>query len=126
MDEYKLAVAKARCNKDHLFFTRYFFKQRQGAKFMVNWHHRYMADELEKVITGETENLVINVPPGSSKTEMVVINFIARGLCINARSRFLHLSYSDDLALLNSQNAREIVTSDEYQALWPRKLAVDT
>jgi len=126
MDEFKLAAAKHKCQTNHLFFTRYFFKQRQGAKFMVNWHHEYMADELEKVITGETENLVINVPPGSSKTEECVINFIARGLAINPRARFLHLSYSDDLTLLNSQNAREIVTSDEYQALWPLKLAADT
>lgn len=126
MDEFKLAAAKHKCQKDHLFFTRFFFKQRQGSKFLVNWHHEYMADELEKIITGETENLVINVPPGSSKTEMFVINFISRGLAINHRSRFLHLSYSDDLAILNSQNAREIVTSDEYQALWPLKLKSDT
>lgn len=126
MDEFKLAAAKHKCQKSHLFFTRFFFKQRQGTKFIVNWHHEYMADELEKVITGETENLVINVPPGSSKTEMFVINFIARGLATNYRARFLHLSYSDDLALLNSQNAREIVTSDEYQSLWPLKMKSDT
>lgn len=126
MDEYKSAAAKAKCNQSHLFFTRYFFKQRQGEKFIINWHHHYLADELEKVLTGETENLVVNVPPGSSKTEMVVINFIARGLAINPKARFLHLSYSDDLALLNSQYAREIVTSEEYQHLWPMRLADHT
>lgn len=126
MDEFKLAAAKAKCTSSHLFFSRYFFKQRQGAKFIVNWHHHYLADELDKVLSGETENLVINVPPGSSKTETSVINFIARGLATNPRARFLHLSYSDDLALLNSQTAREILTSDEFQQLWPLELASDT
>lgn len=121
----ELHVARRRCSKGHLDFTRYFFKQRQAIKFRVNWHHILIARELEKVITGETENLVINVPPGSSKTEIFVINFIARGLAKNPRARFLHLSGSDSLALANSESARDIVTSDHYQAFWPLKIADD-
>lgn len=114
-----------KCEKNHLFFTRYFFKHRQNNKFKVNWHHHYIADELEKVIKGETKNIVINVPPGSSKTEMVVINFIARGLALNPRARFLHISYADDLALLNSQTAKDLVQSEEFQSLWNLKIAPD-
>lgn len=119
------AVARAKCEQDHLFFTRYFFKQRQGIKFRVNWHHRLISDTVQRVIDGELKNVVINVPPGSSKTELVAINLIARGLALNPRARFLHISYSDDLALLNSETAREIVQSEEFQALWPLTLADD-
>lgn len=119
------AVAKARCEQDHLFFTRYFFKHRQGIKFRVNWHHRLISDTVQRVIDGELKNVVINVPPGSSKTEVVAINLIARGLAINPRARFLHISYSDDLALLNSETAREIVQSEEFQELWPLAIADD-
>jgi predicted phage terminase large subunit-like protein len=57
---------------------------------------------------------------------LVVINFIAKGLALNPWSRFLHLSYSDDLALLNSSTAREIVRSDEFQELWSLKIADDS
>jgi len=85
-----------------------------------------MSDAIQRVIDGKTKCLVINVSPGSSKTEIVVINFIARGLALNPRSRFLHLSYSDDLALLNSSTARDIVLSDEYQRMWPLKIADDS
>lgn len=119
------AVLKAKCEQDHLFFSRYFFKHRQGIKFRVNWHHVLIADTVQRVIDGELKNVVINVPPGSSKTELVAINLIARGLAVNPRARFLHISYSDDLALLNSETAREIVGSDEYQALWPLAIADD-
>lgn len=125
-DAVDLAVAKKRCEESHLHFTRYFFKHRHGQRFIVNWHHKRICDEIERVISGETENLIINVAPGSSKTEIVVINLIARGLAKNPQSRFLHLSYADDLTLLNSQAAREIVASDEYQELWPLKIASDT
>lgn len=110
---------------DHLFFTQYFFKQRQGISFRVNWHHQLISDIIDEVIKGTKKNVVITVSPGSSKTELVVINFIARGLAVNPRARFLHLSGSDSLASLNSSTAREIVLSDEYQQYWPLKIADD-
>lgn len=84
-----------------------------------------MCDVIEKIILGELQNVVITVPPGSTKTESFVINFIARGLALNPRARFLHLSGSDSLASLNSAQAREIIRSDEYQLFWPLKIAED-
>lgn len=114
------------CEEDHLYFTRYFFKVRQSNLFRVNWHHKLMADELEKVRSGETKNLIINVAPGGTKTEMVIINFIARCLALNPWCRFLHLSYSDDLALLNSQASRDLIQLEEYQRFWPLRVAEDS
>jgi predicted phage terminase large subunit-like protein len=125
LDDIRRGVIKAECELDHLFFTRYFFKTRQSIKFIVNWHHHLIAEAIQRVIDGRCENLVINVPPGSSKTEMAVINLIARGLALNPHARFLHISSSDDLVLLNSQTARDIILSDEYQALWPLQVADD-
>lgn len=123
--DIKRAAARIKCETDHLFFTRYFFKQRQQLKFIVNWHHKLMCDALQDVADGKTENLIINVAPGASKTEIVVINFMARELAKNPWCRFLHLSGSNELALLNSSTARDLVTSDEYQAFWPLKIADD-
>lgn len=125
IDPYRLAVARHRCEKDHLFFTRYFFKARQNIKFIVNWHHQLMADTIEDVIAGRKQNVLIEVSPGSSKTEIAVINLMARGLAINPRARFLHLTGSDMLASQNSSTARDIVLSEEYQQLWPIKIAAD-
>lgn len=124
-ENYLKAFAKVKCEREHLFFTRYFFKHRQSIKFIVNWHHRLICDVVDDVICGRKQNVIITISPGSSKTELVVINFIARGIALNPRARFLHLSGSDSLASLNSATAREIVTSDEYQALWPLKIADD-
>lgn len=119
------ATAKAMCEQDHLFFSRYFFKHHQAIKFRVNWHHELIAEKVQAVIEGQIQNLVINVLPVSSKTELVAINLMARGLALNPRARFLHISYSDDLALLNSQTAKELVQSEEFQELWPLKVAAD-
>lgn len=121
----KFSLAKAKCEEDHLYFMRYFFKARLSMKFIVNWHHRLMCDTVDKIISGEYENVVINLPPGGTKTETFVIGFIARGLALNPRARFLHLSGSNELASLNSSTARDVIQSDEFQAFWPMKIADD-
>lgn len=124
-DELDYKILKSECEGSHLFFTRYFFRARQGIKFLVNWHHKLMSDTIDKILRGELKNVVFTMPPGGSKTELFVINFIARGLALNPRSRFLHLSGSDSLASLNSATAREIIRSDEFQKLWPLRIADD-
>lgn len=124
-ENIKQAVAREKCEQNHLFFSRYFFKPREGAKFIVNWHHVLICDTVQRVIDGELKNVVINVPPGSSKTELVSINLMARGLALNPMARFLHISYSDDLALLNSETAKSIIESEEYQQLWQLSIAKD-
>lgn len=118
-------IERQLCEKSHLFFTRRFFLPRMGFKFSVNWHHEYIADKIDQVISGKVKNLVINVPPGSGKTELLT-NLIARGLARNARSRFLYLSYSQSLVEDVSATARNIVKSVDFQSLWPVKISSST
>lgn len=108
-----------RCKEDILFFTRYFFVQRFGRKFVVGEHHIKICEALMKVINGDITRLIINIAPRYGKTELVVKNFMAYGLAINPAAKFIHLSYADDLALDNSEEAKSIVQSDAYQALFP-------
>lgn len=126
--ELQRAVTRQACEADPLFFTRYFFKHREGIKFIVNWHHKKIAKVLLDIEAGVYDGhvVIINVSPGGSKTQMVVVNWIARSLAKNPRSRFLHLSYSDQLAEQNSLGARDIVTSDEFQELWDLKIRPDS
>lgn len=110
---------RVECEEDMLYMWRYFFKQRFGFKAKINWHHYLIADTLRRVVDGEIPRLIINLPPGYTKTELGSINLFNYGLSINSMARFLHLSYSDNLALLNSSTARQIMKSPEYQRMWP-------
>lgn len=121
----EMQLERERCEKEHLFFTRRFFLPRMGFKFSVNWHHEYIADKIDQVISGKVKNLVINVPPGSGKTELLT-NLIARGLARNARSRFLYLSFSQSLVEDVSATARNIVKSVDFQSLWSVKISTST
>lgn len=114
----ELTVLKTLCNEDTLFFTRYFFKIRYGRKFIVNKHHEIISEALNRVMRGELKRLIINIAPRYSKTELVVVNFIANALGINPSAKFIHLSYSDDLALENSEAIRDIVQLNEYKSIY--------
>ena len=111
---------------DHLLFTRWQMRLRENTKMMVGEHHRLMADAMDKVFSGEIKRLIINVPPGTTKTEMISLAGVARAFAINPRSRNMMISYSDDLVKDNSRKIRQVIQSPEYQNLWNIKLKADS
>lgn len=123
--EQKNYARRLECEEDGLYYARYFFKQRTGGKMIVAPHHKVIQQTLDRVIDGEITRLIINVPPGYTKTELATINMMGRGLTLNNRARFMHLSYSHNLALLNSSTARGMIKSKAYQSMWPMELRDD-
>lgn len=108
------------CKRYFMFFVRYFFKVQYKRKY-AQWPHLFkIAEVLEKVLSGEITRLIINIAPRYGKTELAVKAFIAYGLALNAAAKFIHISYSDELALDNSETARDLVASEEYQSLFPK------
>ena len=118
-------VIKVWCEQHLLNFTRYIYKENNRRGFTVSPHFVLLANKLMDVINGKTNRLIINMPPRYGKTELAVKNFIAYGLAINASSKFIHLSYSDSLALDNSSQAKEYIESDSYQSIWNMQLKKD-
>jgi predicted phage terminase large subunit-like protein len=93
---------------------------------IVSDHHKVIIKALVDVMLLKKKRLIINIPPGYSKTEVAVISFIAYGIAVNPMCKFLHLSYSDSLALENSDVARGIIKSTEFQKMWAIKLKKDS
>ena len=118
-------VLRKTLEDDFLLFVAYFFHIQNGLKFRLNEHHEQIAEALMKCHLKEWIRLVINIPPRYSKTELAVVMFIAWSLAKNPRAQFIHLSYSDELALDNSARVLELIQLDEYQELWPISLKPD-
>ena len=91
------------------------FFHKNKKKFIVNWHHIIICDALEDVYFGRRKNVIFNLPPRYSKTEIIVKAFVEWSLLQNARSKFLHLTYSEDLALDNSTQIREDIKAPWFQ-----------
>ena len=122
----QLAAIRDACERDFLAFVALMFRARTGMTFRVNRHHEQIVDALMSVYRGDVRNLLINTPPGSSKTELAVIAFMAWCFARDPHCRFLHLLYSDNLASLNSTSAREILETEAFQQLWPLAFRRDT
>jgi len=118
-------VLKVMCENDFLFFCRYMYKEIHRRNFIVAPHFVLIVEFLMKVFNGEIKRGIINIPPRYGKTELVIKLFIAWCLVRNQQSKFIHLSYSDDLALDNSSQAKEYIESDAYQKFWSMKLKKD-
>lgn len=114
IDIYKTWVLEGTLN-----FTRYFFKKRFKRKFVVGQHHVRITDVLDRILRGELTRVIFNVAPRYGKTELITKNFIAMGFALNPKAKFIHLSYSDDLARDNSRDIQSIMRTDEYQMLFP-------
>lgn len=119
------AGAKHLCETDHLYFTRLFFKEQQGAPLIVGPHHKVIGKTLDRVISGEISRLIINVGPGYTKTEEAVVAFIARGQAINPRARFIHASFSSELVNESSVRIKDVMGSEPYQEMWGVQFKAD-
>lgn len=115
----EIELIRAKCLKDFSFFTRYFFKELNGKRFSVNSHHQVLFDECTLISKGQNNRTIFNVAPRYGKTEIVVKMFISWSIANNPKSRFIHLSYSDTLALDNSESIKDLIQSDIYQSLFP-------
>lgn len=110
---------RERCEEDFTFFVRYFFKSQKNTKFRFSEHHHQICDALMRVYRGEVTHLMINIPPRYSKTELAVKLFSAWCFVKNPTCEFIHLSYSDGLAMDNSDTVKQILKSEEFRQLWP-------
>ena len=119
-------MLKYMLEKDGIQFMRYFFALREGNKMIRNWHHYAIEYVLQAVFDCKIDRLIINIAPGYTKTEQAVLNFITRGIALNPRSKYIHTSYSGDLAQENSSKIKQTVQTPEFQELWPMQTRTDT
>lgn len=131
--EFPTRVAlKKKSQESFLSFTRIFFELLQGEMMMINWHHRLMASKIDDMIYGRLNprNLIVNVPPGGTKTEFFSIHlpaYIAAMVLRKKLRRFrnLNISYANTLVKRNSRRTRDILRSKEFQEYWPLTFGVD-
>ncbi len=120
----KVAIAQVMCRSPQepnrlLNHTRYFFQKQNKRKYNVRYHHEVIGSVLERVLLGKCRRLAISVAPRLGKTELAVIAFIAHAIGLNPAAKFIHLSATDALALENSEKIRDIISSPEYQLIYP-------
>lgn len=120
-----LVVIREMNNRSLFHFLQYFWEVVSPHKFQGNWHIEYLCGELEKLAQRVAEkkarlhDLVINVPPGSTKTITCSIMFPAWCWTRWPWMRFICASYSGALSLESAEYCRELIRSTQFQELYP-------
>lgn len=84
--------------------------------FVRNWHIDAICEHLEAITYGDIHKLVINVPPGSSKSMLTSVFWPAWEWAeVQASLRYLFTSYAEALALRDSVKCRRLIRSRAFQ-----------
>lgn len=106
--------------EDLIEFIRFFFENEKNEVFQHNWHHDVIAEKLKKVLSGEITRLMINIPPGHMKTELVTKCFPVWAMGKDPTREFLATGYSTSLTQTYSSQARDYYQSETFRQIFPR------
>jgi predicted phage terminase large subunit-like protein len=118
-------IQAERCRRDFYYFLQTFWPEVSNDDFRPNWHIELLCKELmtlaRRVARGEPKeyDLVINVPPGTTKTIICSIMFPAWCWINWFWMRFITASYSGALSLESAEYSRDLVKSAKFQLFFP-------
>lgn len=102
-----------------LEFTRRAWHEIESSTFRENWHHGLVAEHLEAVTCGAMKRLIINEPPGCSKTLMCSVLWNAWAWTVDPDLRWIYATYSTGLSRRDAVKTRNLIDSEWYRARWP-------
>jgi predicted phage terminase large subunit-like protein len=112
---------RARCQTFAGFFREAWHVLEPATQLRWSWHMDAISQHLQAVTDGKLTRLIINVPPGSSKSLEVSVAWQAyewgpRDLQGN---KFLSTSYELGNVTRDTRKTRDLVSSEWFQTLWP-------
>lgn len=124
LDFLELQLLREIIVSDYYEFFVYFWDTITSEDLVANWHIKDICAELqtvgEWVIKRQPKeyDLIINVPPGSSKSSMCTILFPVWLWANDPTIQVITTSFSGSLSAKHSMDSRETIRSDKFQALF--------
>lgn len=114
------------CRRSFYYFVQYFWNTIIAEKPVWNWHIEYICNELQEVGLRVKERLpklfdylIINVPPGSSKSTIISEMYPLWCWVIDPTQRFICGSYASTPAEDISEKCYNIYRSEKFKELFP-------
>lgn len=113
------------CRRSYAYFVKEFWNEVVPDLCIWNWHMDYLCSELEKVARRvfkrlpKKYDLIINIPPGTSKSTIVTIMFPVWCWINDPTLRFIAGSHNKDLSLEHADFSRDLVRSDKFKRYFP-------
>ena len=110
-----------------VFIERAWHVIEPGTVYKHNWHIDAMAEHLEAVQKEQIRRLIINVPPGASKSTVVGVFFPMWlwGPMEKPATRILGVAHEQTLGVRDNLKCRRLVQSEWFQERWPVAITPD-
>lgn len=121
----EFGVLASLCRASFFDFVKEFWTTIIQEPPVLNWHVQYLCEELqivaERVFANKPKeyDLIINVPPGSTKSTICSQMFPAWCWTRAPHTQLIHISYAHAIALKDSIRCRDVVQSDLYKKCFP-------
>lgn len=118
-------IEREACQKSFFEFVQSFWNEIIPDKAVYNWHMEFLCQELqlvgEMIVARHPKlyDLVINVPPGSSKSTIATVMFPVWLWVKDPSIRIISSSYSSNLSVFHAVKSRDIVRSVKFKRLFP-------
>lgn len=118
-------IQAERCKRSFFYFMQTFWPIVSASEPVWNWHIEYLCDQLQKIAerVGDKKpkenDVIINIPPGSTKSVCCTIMFPVWCWTRWHWMQFITGSYSGDLSEEHSGMSREIIRSERFKTLFP-------
>lgn len=124
-DDYLNKVSAELCKRDFYYFVQEFWSTIIPEEPVYNWHIKYLCKELqimaERLFKEEVSpyDLLINIPPGTTKTTIAVVMFPAWIWTRMQTARILSTSYAAGEAQEKAGLSKDIIKSGKYATYFP-------
>lgn len=112
------------CMDSFFDFVKEFWSELVADEPVWNWHIEFFCDEIQKraervfAKQHKETDLIVNVPPGTTKSIIYSIMFPAWAFARDPATRIICGSHTDQLVLDLSERTRALVKSEKYQRLF--------
>lgn len=105
-------------------FVQAAWHQIESAVYIDSPHIQAVCDHLQATFEGKIDNLIINIPPGCSKSLISGVFFPAWAWANDPTKRFFHACYDARLAIRDSVKCRVLLETQWYQETFPGKVMI--
>jgi predicted phage terminase large subunit-like protein len=120
-----IQVVADRCRESFFYFVQTFWDVIIKEEPVYNWHIPFLCEELQALAVSivsrqdKPYDLIINIPPGTTKSTIVTIMFPAWLWTQDPTIRIITNSYSMDLSIEHAIKSRDVILSDKFKRLFP-------
>ena len=95
------------------------FVKHMWPDFIEGQHHKIFAKQLERVATGESKRLIVNMPPRHTKSEFASVFFPAWMMGRNPKLKIIQATHTTELATGFGRKCKALVHSPQFREVFP-------